>query len=186
MTPTDRFNNFYAALQKSNSIWWDLIQVKFSKKDLPDIAQKLLIELYAEGAIVKNMDWKQAQNRFAKMLTWAPDKVEPVPQQKAEPVVIHPQALTGEEREQKIKWYLQEIAKSEAPIAARVNPYAGMTAHLNTKEGQKYRPLSTEEIARRDRHLEYVKYCFDPKTAQPNSKWMPETQFNELYENGDL
>lgn len=109
MTPSERFNNFYAALQKSNTIWWELTIYKFSKKDLPDVAQKLLIELYAEGFDGKNIDWKQVQNRFAKMLTWEKDKVE-VQHQKAEPVVIHPQAVPfGPKRDEWLKKYQAAI-----------------------------------------------------------------------------
>lgn len=188
MTPEQRFQNFWTALQKSNEIWFDLIKVKFGKKDLPDVAQKLLIELYAEGYNGKEIDWKQVQNRFAKMLTWEKDKADSTAPPKAEPVVIHPQALTGEAREAKIKEFLQVLAKTEAPVAARTNPYKDMTAHLNPKEGQKYRPLSPEDIARRDRHLEYIKYCYDPKslTPVPNSNWMSENEFNELYDKGEL
>lgn len=186
MEAQQRFENFWTALQSSNAIWFDLIKVKFGKKDLRDIAQKLLIELYAEGYNGKNIDWKQVQNRYSKMLVWANDKDVVIAPPKAEPCVIHPDALTGEARDAKIKEVLAEIARSEQHIASRVNPYQGMTAHLNPKDGQKYRPLPAEEIYRRDRHLEYVKYCFDPKTAQKNSRWMEESIFNELFDNNEL
>jgi hypothetical protein len=138
MTPEQRLENFYTALQKSNTIWWDLIQVKFGKKDLPDIAQKLLIELYAEGFDGKNIDWKQVQNRYAKMLTWATDKVEPVPQQKAEPVVIHPEALTGEARQKRLdEW---KAVVNASPI---LKPQRKLTTEQMAEEGG-VRPKSTQ------------------------------------------
>jgi endo-alpha-1,4-polygalactosaminidase (GH114 family) len=137
MTPEQRLENFYTALQKSNTIWWDLIKVKFGKKDLPDIAQKLLIELYAEGFDGKNIDWKQVQNRYAKMLTWATDKAEPVPQQKAEPVVIHPEALTGEARQAKLNEFLAAV--QAAPI---LKPQRKLTTEQMAEEGG-VRPKST-------------------------------------------
>lgn len=183
MDAETRFNKFYAALQKSNAIWWDLIQVKFGKKDLPDIAQKLLIELHAEGMVTSNMDWKHVQNRYQKMLTWALDKVEPVPQQKAEPVVIHPEALTGEERKRRLEEWQKAVLQSEAPVRMQVNPYKDLIIQHQPPPGYKYRPLSPEEVYRKDRHFEYVKLCFDPKTGQPNSKWMPESEFNDQYDN---
>jgi hypothetical protein len=137
MTPEQRLENFYTALQKSNTIWWDLIQVKFGKKDLRHEAQLLLMELHAEGMVTANMDWKVVQNRYSKKLTWASDKVEPVPQQKAEPVQIHPQALTGEERQKRLdEW---KAVVNAAPI---LKPQRKLTTEQMIEEGG-VRPKST-------------------------------------------
>jgi hypothetical protein len=138
MTPEQRLENFYTALQKSNGIWFDLIKVKFGKKDLPDIAQKLLIELYAEGFDGKNIDWKQVQNRYAKMLTWANDKDVVIAPPKAEPVVIHPQALTGEARQAKLNEFLAAV--QAAPI---LKPQRKLTTEQMAEEGG-VRPKSTQ------------------------------------------
>lgn len=181
MEAAERFTRFYDALQKSNAIWWDLIQVKFGKKDLRHEAQLLLMELHAEGMVTASMDWKHVQNRYSKRLTWALDKVEPVPQQKAEPVQIHPEALTGEAREKRIKEVLAEISKSQEHIAQRVNPYKGIVFPEPPK-GYKYKPLTPEEVYKKDRHFEYVKRCFDPRTGLPNADHMPEEEFNKLYD----
>jgi hypothetical protein len=138
MSPETRFENFYTALQKSNPIWWDLISVKFGKKDLRHEAQLLLMELHAEGMVTANMDWKVVQNRYSKKLTWASDKVEPVPQQKAEPVQIHPQALTGEARQQKINEFFAAV--QSAPI---LKPQRKLTTEQMAEEGG-VRPKSTQ------------------------------------------
>jgi hypothetical protein len=137
MTPEQRLENFYTALQKSNTIWWDLIQVKFGKKDLRHEAQLLLMELHAEGMVTANMEWKVVQNRYSKKLTWASDKVEPVPQQKAEPVQIHPQALTGEERQKRLdEW---KAVVNAAPI---LKPQRKLTTEQMIEEGG-VRPKAT-------------------------------------------
>jgi hypothetical protein len=137
MDPQTRFENFYTALQKSNPIWWDLISVKFGKKDLRHEAQLLLMELHAEGMVTAHMDWKVVQNRYSKKLTWASDKVEPVVQQKAEPVVIHPQALTGEAKQARLNEFLAAV--QAAPI---LKPQRKLTTEMMQEEGG-VRPKAT-------------------------------------------
>lgn len=166
MSPEQRFSNFFAALQKSNAIWWDLIQVKFGKKDLPDIAQKLLIELYAEGYNGKDLDWKQVQNRYSKMLTWATDKADVIPQQKAVPVEIHPQALTGEARAAKIKEFLEVLAKVGNPQTEKNDAFKHVREDWKAPEGQKYHPPSAEEIALIDLKVQYGRECTDKVTGK--------------------
>jgi hypothetical protein len=138
MTPEERFSKFWDALQKSNTIWFDLIKVKFGKKDLRHEAQLLLMELHAEGMVTANMEWKVVQNRYSKKLTWASDKVEPTPQQKAEPVVIHPEALTGEARQAKLNEFLAAV--QSAPI---LKPQRKLTTEQMAEEGG-VRPKSTQ------------------------------------------
>jgi hypothetical protein len=132
-----RFENFFTALQKSNTIWWSMIALKFGKKDLRHEAQLLLMELHAEGMVTANMDWKVVQNRYSKKLTWAPDKVEPVVQQKAEPVQIHPQALTGEAKQARLNEFLAAV--QSAPI---LKPQRKLTTEMMQEEGG-VRPKAT-------------------------------------------
>jgi hypothetical protein len=137
MDAQQRFENFFTCLQKSNTIWWSMIALKFGKKDLRHEAQLLLMELHAEGMVTANMDWKVVQNRYSKKLTWASDKVEPVPQQKAEPVQIHPQALTGEERQKRLdEW---KAVVNAAPI---LKPQRKLTTEQMMEEGG-VRPKAT-------------------------------------------
>src|SRR5437868_2282149 len=98
MTPADRFNNFYAALQKSNTIWWDNLKVPFGKKDFAAAAQEVWLILHSEGKITKDMDWQYARSLMQRKLTWMPDKDQVIAPPKAE-VVIHPEALTGEAKQ---------------------------------------------------------------------------------------
>lgn len=182
LTPEERFEKFWIALQKSNEIWFDLVKVKFGKKDLRHEAQLLLMELHAEGMVTANMDWKVVQNRYSKKLTWAIDKVEPVPQQKAEPVVIHPQALTGEERQRWLKeWEKAHAQASQNFKTERSDPYKEIKEQRKQITGT-YKPLTPEEVYKKDRHFEYVKRCFDPRTGLPNADHMPEEEFNKLYD----
>jgi hypothetical protein len=186
MTPEQRFENFYTCLQKSNGIWWEMIAYKFGKKDLRDVAQKLLIELHAEGLVTSGMDWKHVQNRYSKMLTWANDKDVVIAPPKAEPVVIHPEAIPfGPQRDEWLKKWDEAHSKAAQNFATeRSDPYKQIREEWKKPDGPKYHPPSPEEIYKRDRHLEYVKYCYHPRTGEPNSNWMPEIEFNDQYENG--
>jgi hypothetical protein len=137
MEAAERFENFFTCLQKSNTIWWSMIALKFGKKDLRHEAQLLLMELHAEGMVTANMEWKVVQNRYSKKLTWASDKVEPVVQQKAEPVQIHPQALTGEAKQARLNEFLAAV--QSAPI---LKPQRKLTTEQMTEEGG-VRPKAT-------------------------------------------
>ncbi len=183
MTPEERFTKFFESLQKSNPIWWDNLKVPFGKKDFAAAAQEVWLILHSEGKITKDMDWQYARSLMQRKLTWAPDKDQVIAPPKAE-VVIHPEALTGDERQKKLEEWKNAHLKSDEPLRMQINPYKDLVIQHQPPKGYKYRPLSPEEIYRRDRHLEYVKYCFDPKTAQPNSNWMPESEFNDQFEKG--
>lgn len=51
------------------------------------------------------------------------------------------------------------------------------------KKPAPYPTTSKEEAYVRQRHLEYVKNNYEPRTGQPLPDWIPEHEFNLLYDN---
>ena len=51
------------------------------------------------------------------------------------------------------------------------------------KKEAPYPQTSKEEAYVRQRHLEYIKRNYEPRTAQPLPNWIPEHEFNLLYDN---
>lgn len=136
MTPEERFNKFFEALQKSNPIWFDNLKVPFGKKDFAAAAQEVWLILHSEGKITKDMDWQYARSLMQRKLTWAPDKDQVIAPPKAE-VVIHPEALTGEAKQARLNEFLAAV--QSAPI---LKPQRKLTTEMMTEEGG-VRPKAT-------------------------------------------
>lgn len=139
MTADDRFNNFYKAIRESNPIWFDGLGLVFPGKDIKEGIKKTWITLHAEGKLKSSIDWKEARNLVNKTLTWQ-DVKSSDGFEKAVPVEIHPQALTGEAREARIKEFLQVLAKVGNPQTERTDPYKAVREQWKAPEGAVYHP----------------------------------------------
>lgn len=175
MNVEQRFNNFYTALQESNPIWWDGLPLVFPNKDIKEAVKKSWITLHAEGKLKSNIDWKECRNLVNKTLTWQEQK-NSEGFEKAKPVEIHPDALTGEARETKIKEFLEVLAKVGQPEKVHGSRVFHVAQQIQSKGG-KYTPPPDEYAEQREKHLEWVRCCFDPKTGKPNENWIPENEW---------
>lgn len=95
-------------------------------------------------------------------------------------VVISPDALTGEAREQRLKEWADALAKLECNVISRVDIYQTVREQWRPKEGtEKYKPLDPELAIKHQKHLDYVKNNYDPRTGKPLPEWMSEDDWNK-------
>lgn len=102
---------------------------------------------------------------------------------KPDDVVISPDALTGEAREQKLKEWAEALSKLESNVITRVDIYQTIREQWKPKEGtEKYKPVDHDLATKHQRHLEYVKTNYDPRTGKPLPEWLPEEKWLEEIE----
>lgn len=102
---------------------------------------------------------------------------------KPDDVVISPDALTGEAREQKLKEWAEALSKLESNVITRVDIYQTVREQWKPKEGtEKYKPVDHDLATKHQRHLEYVKTNYDPRTGKPLPEWLPEEKWLEEIE----
>lgn len=169
---------------KNNPIWWDSIQLRYGKKDLPGIANDCYIWLLTQPQRLARKDFNDFRVAYQKFLMYAKDKEDVQKLPEAEPVVIHPQALTGEARLRKLQEF-ERLLKSMPAL----KPVGGLTAKERAEntgwripEEPKYPATTIQEAYIRNRHLEYVKANYEPNTGVKLSTWIEEEEFNRLYD----
>lgn len=181
MTPSERFANFHAALKKENEIWYDGLGLVYPNKDIPLAVKKVWLTMHGEGKITRSIDWVYARNLVQKTLTWQ-ETMANEGFEKCIPVDDHPEALKGEARLAKLKEFENILLQIGEPEKTKHDNKVFHVAQQIKKID--YTPPTPQEIYKSDRHFAYVKYCFDPKTAEPNSDWMKEEEFDLLYDEG--
>lgn len=176
MTPEERITNFHEALKADNQIWYDGLPCIFPNKDITVAIRKVWLIMHGEGKITRNMDWKEARSLVQRTLTWQePKSTEGF--EKAKPVEIHPQALTGEAREARIKEFLDVLAKVGNPPKQKTDPYKEVREQWKAPEGVTYHPPSPEETVLSDLKVEYGRLHTDKLTG----KTLPDhPSFNEF------
>lgn len=182
MTPEERFSNFFSALKKDSPIWFDSLPMIYPNKDIPMAIKKVWLTLHGEGKMKAPIDWVYARNLIQKTLTWQEPKNNEV-YVEAKPVLDHPDALTGEARAKRIAEYLDAIAKVGQPERVKGNKIFHVAQQIQ-KPDVVYHPPSKKEVYEKDRHLAWIRHCFDPKTAEANENWISENEFDQLYDNG--
>lgn len=115
---------------------------------------------------------------------WLAQKKEFYFNETTEPV-IHPEALTGEARDKRIAEFLEAINSFET-IATKETSYQVVREQWKRPEGvDVYRPNNDAAILyEKERHLEYIRKNYDARTKAPLPTWIPEDEFNKLYEEG--
>ena len=175
------FTTWFAELKASNPIWWDALPLAYPKKDYVQLAKECYVHLLSNcQAIIKNKDWERMRNTYQKFLLYGKERVDVEKLPEVEPVVIHPKALTGEQRLAKLKEWEQQIKEAKVVNAVPRMSYAeeAELCGVRRPKDKPYPATTVEELRIKERHLAYVKYCYEPMTGQPNSNWMPEEEFN--------
>lgn len=113
---------------------------------------------------------------------WLNAKREFYMKEKGEPE-ISPDALTGEAREQRLQEWLQAVNKAEGIMTERSDPYKTVREQWTNPTGEKYKPLTEEQIYQRVRHLEYIRQNYDSK-GKPVPDWISEEEFNIQFDGG--
>lgn len=100
--------------------------------------------------------------------------------------VIHPEALTGEARAKRLKEFLEAINGFEAAVTVKESPYQAIREQWKPKEGTEiYKPNTDATIMyEKERHFEYIKRHYDARSGAKLPDWIPEDEFNQLYNEG--
>lgn len=165
MTPEDRIHNFHEALKKDNPIWYDGLGVVFPNKDVGLAVKRVWLIMHSEGKITRVMDWKEARNLVNKTLTWQEPKTSEG-FEKAVPVDIHPQALTGEARAKRLQEYLEAHLKCAVHVSEKTDKFEQIRGQWEPPEGQKYQPPDPEVARIADLKVQYGRLHTDKITGK--------------------
>lgn len=95
-------------------------------------------------------------------------------------VAISPDALTGEERDKRIKEFLEAIHKAEVNLTDRSDPYKTIREQWKPKDGEQvYKAVDPNLELKHRQHVEWVKANFDPRTGKPLPTWVSEEEYNK-------
>lgn len=173
------FEDFYKTLI-SEQTWFEAVQMTYRNKDYKQTAMECYTWLLTQPSLWKSQDYVRYRQSYQKFLLYAPEKIDTVVRHKAEPVVIHPQALTGEARLKKLK-EVEEIWKK-----AEVHAPPKLTSEQIKEQGDwiakkvpPYPSTSKEEVTKRILHLEYIKANYD-KDGNELEGWMEESHWLTL------
>lgn len=100
--------------------------------------------------------------------------------------VISPDALTGEAREARLKeWQAAINGMAMVETSEGVRDRYSHIINIQPKNGEVYTPTVDEKaLYEKERHLQWIQRNHDPKTAQKLPDWIPEEEFNKLYDEG--
>lgn len=139
---------------------------------IPDDAKKQIID----EAVISDQDFIGLNAKFiAKSLN---AKKEFYMSQKDD-VVISPEALTGEARQQRLKEWMKKVNGMEM-VQNKPDPYEHIRS-IQPKDGQVYTPKPVNEY-QYQRHIEYVKDNFDAVSGHKLPTWISEEEYNKVYD----
>jgi hypothetical protein len=93
--------------------------------------------------------------------------------------------LTGEARQKKLEEFLAAVNKVDVNFTNKVDMYKEVRERWGPKDGETYTPTVNEQMLyEKERHLQYIQRNYDAKTAQKLPDWIPEQEFNKLYDEG--
>ena len=177
------FNAFYTKL-KENDIWFDQLPLTYRNRDYTGIARQLFVWMLGQKKSFDN--WEQIRGWYQKFL-WQAGEIDQTPKyEKLVPVNVDNAIPKDDPRymEYTNKWLeiIKNTPKWQKPVPVLNADEEG--AERLKPHGILYTSTSPEEAKAKERHLAYVKYCYDPISGEPNSNHMPEDEFNIQYNNG--
>ena len=96
-------------------------------------------------------------------------------------VVIHPDALTGEAMQKRLDEWKEALAKVEINYTQRADVRSAVWTQWQPKEGTPvYHAPQNDVVTDHQRHLDYLKANYDPRTAKPLPTWVPEKEWNKM------
>ena len=167
------FDSFYLKLT-SEQAWFEAIQMTYRNKDYKQVAMECYTWLLTQSQLWASQDYTRYRQSYQKFLLYSKDKEQIIIPPKAVPVSIHPDALEGEARLQKLKEWKELVSKAEvkAPpklTSEQIKEEGGWIA----KKVPAYPSTSPAEVTKRILHLEYIKANYD-KDGNPLPDWMDE------------
>lgn len=178
------FTKFYETLT-SEEVWFESCKMTYRNKDYKQVARECYTWLLSQPNRWKLQDYSNFRVAYQRFLFNAPEKVDLVVRNVAEPVVIHPQALTGEERERRLKEWQDTINKTpiDKPIPKMSYAELAEIGGVRRPKDKPYPSTTEEELKAKELHREYILYCYEPMTGLPNEKWIEEKEFIMLRKN---
>lgn len=185
-----KFEKFWDKLIEDD-LWWDRIKYQFSRKDLKAVGNAVYDFFLTQPNRLDERFVGEWRNVFRKNCTWAKDIPYVVTQQVTIDKESRPQepVLTGDERDAKIKEWLQEVSKMPAmPSSIKHISYKEIADEGDwlPKKQAPYPSCSESEVKKRLIHLEYVRQNYDPRTKDPLKDWMSEEDWTAQLTDADV
>ena len=173
----------------SDSRWFELLR-HYREETIRKAAQNVFAQLVADNTVdVRPMpeNRKHVYNICIKggngdkvVKPWHVQEAEKKEEKKAEEWI----PLTGEQRAQKLKEW-EAIVKGSTMLNSMPKPSYKQLAEEGGVLPPKPAPYpitTPEEAYVRDRHFEWIKTCFEPRTGEKNINYVPEEDFNIWYD----
>jgi hypothetical protein len=185
------FDQWYADLI-SDQLWYELLRA-YKDETIRKASEKVYAQLVADKTVdlrpvsenrkhVYNIVCKQPGDK-PKGKSWSEIALEKQVQ-KSEDEEWKP--VSEEERDEWLKKWKLEIDNLQT-----VNAVPRIGYKQSIEEGgwlppkqAPYPCTTTEEAYIRDRHFEYVRRYYEPRTGEKLPDWIPEEEFNKLYDEG--
>lgn len=185
------FDDWYKTLI-SDEIWFELLR-HYKPETIRKASEKVFASLVADhlqdvrpmkenrkhvyNILVQNPGDKPKVDWVAKAL----EGIKEEPKQEWKPLV-------GEERAKKLQEWLDKVKQVEVQSAVPRLTYSEIAKEggWERKKDAPYPITSPMEVYVKERHIEYIKQNYDPRTAQPLPTWIPESEFNIEYDSRNM
>lgn len=175
-------------LLKSDEIWLGYASMHHKPETFEKCARKVYMQYIADG-VIKPIT--EARKHVYNILAPIPgDKVKvdwinkSLEKQKVEEKANEAPPVSWEKRAEYLQ-KIQDILKGSQMMSSvpRVGPKeAAEQGDWLPPKGEPYPTTSAKELYIRQRHLAYISYAYDARTAQPLDTWIEEKTFNHLYD----
>lgn len=170
------FEDFYTDL-KEDEVWFTNAGMGYKPETVQEVARDLFMACSADNTLNRPIG-EMRKYFWNKLRKITPDKVRKPFELKEEKKESDP-PLTGEARAARLKEWEEAIRKLPA-----IKSTPKLTSQMIEEEGgvrpkavQPYPATSLTEFQKHQRHLEYLKANYDPRTSDKLPEWMPEDQW---------
>lgn len=176
------FEDFYTEL-KSDEVWFTNATMYYKPETVLEVARDLFMACSADNSLHRPIgDMRRYFWNKLKKIT--PDKVRK-PFVLKEEKKAEAEPLYGEERAKWLKIWEEQL-KNAPPVKSTPK----LTSQMIEEEGgvrpkavQPYPTTNATELYIKQRHLEWIKYAFEPRTGQRLPGTMDEAEWNIQYDN---
>lgn len=185
------FETWYSELT-SDQIWFEPASMAHKPETFKQAARKVYMQCVADGQIkpvqesrkhVYNIVCKVPPDAKAK--TWFREELQKREEAKKQESW---QPVTEEERDQWLKKWKESISKLQTQSAVPRISYKELAEEggILPPKPAPYPTTTKEEAYVRDRHFEYIKQNYEPKTGMKLPGWVSEDEWNIQYDNDML
>lgn len=184
------FNDWYTELT-SNYVWFSPASMHHKPETFRSVANKVYMQYVAQEIFPPIQEArKHVYNKLAlipgdnKKVDWAKQALEKMDAEKKEEWV----PVTPEKRAEYLN-KVQEIIKgstmmSAVPRETRTQQAAEAEGQWMPKKPAPYPMTTAQEAYVRQRHVEYIKRNYEPRTGAKLPEWISEDEFNIQYDEG--